>query len=242
MKKQMLICILIFSAGWLIAGTMQESFLKANAAYNAGKVQDALTLYKSIEPKGQAVWHNMGNCYFKLGNYADAIVQWRRAQKYASWREVAILEQYIIQAYRAQGASYDQSWQTRMHALIIRGGALCSLFMLQLIFLCLVWILFLCGPGWFKKSRYALFVLLSVSTLLIGVVGIVNYRVQEYPYGLVTKNVISVYAGPGRDFALLAEAKMLDTMRVYQKRDGWLKVRLDRSGYGWIAEADLEVL
>ena len=71
---------------------------------------------------------------------------------------------------------------------------------------------------------------------------LLKYRDQEYPYGIVTKNSISVYAGPGSDYARLTEAKMLDKVRVYQRRDGWLKVHIDQFGYGWIKFADLAML
>lgn len=225
--------------GWLVSGTMQEAFLQANAAYNAGKVQDALKLYQSINPKGPAVFYNMGNCYFKLGNYPDAIVHWRRAQKNVSSRDISTLEQYIIQAYQAQDAPYKQSLATRFHIWIIRCGSLCSLFMLQLIFLCCLWALFILGATLIKQSRYVVLILLSVSTVAVACVGVFNYRFQEYPYGIVTKNVISVYAGPGRDYARLTEAKVLDEVRIYQKRDGWLKVRIDQCGYGWVEATDL---
>lgn len=81
--------------------------------------------------------------------------------------------------------------------------------------------------------------LLSISMVVVACVGAVNYRFQEYPYGIVTKKVISVYAGPGRDYACLTEAKVLDEVRIYQKRDGWLKVHIDQCGYGWVEATDL---
>jgi tetratricopeptide (TPR) repeat protein len=240
MKNQLfLMGTLLFYTGWLVAGNMQEAFLQANIAYNAGKVQAALKLYKSIEPKGSAVFYNMGNCYFKLGSYPKAIVYWRRAQKNASSRDISTLEQYIIRAYQAQNATYKQSWGARFHMSIIRCGSMCSLFILQIIFLCCLWALFILGPTLIKQSRYIVLILLSASTVAVACVGVFNYRFQEYPYGIVTKNVISVYAGPGRDYARLMEARALDEVRIYQKRDGWLKVRIDQCGYGWVEKTDL---
>jgi tetratricopeptide (TPR) repeat protein len=240
MKKWLLLmCTVGLQASSLAAGTMQEIFLQANAAYMAGKVQDALELYQSINPKGPAVWYNMGNCYNEIGNYPEAIVQWRRAQKHASWRDFSTLEQYIRQAYQAQNRAYKQSIAARGHAWIMRCASLCSVFMLQLIFLWFLWALFLLGPALFKNSRYFLLTVLSLSTFLVACGGFYCYHFQECPYGIVTKNVISVYAGPGRDYARLTEAKVLDSVRVYQMRDGWLKVYIDQCGYGWLEKTDL---
>jgi tetratricopeptide (TPR) repeat protein len=68
----------------VVAGNVQEVFLKGNVAYLAGNIDGALKLYQTIDPKGPAVWYNLGNCYYRIGNYPEAIVAWRRAQKDAS--------------------------------------------------------------------------------------------------------------------------------------------------------------
>jgi tetratricopeptide (TPR) repeat protein len=241
-KQILLVYVLSVYTGVSIAGTVQETFLQANAAYMAGKVQDALKLYQSLEPKGPAVWYNMGNCYYKIGNYPEAIVHWRRAQKHVGWQDVSTLEQCIVQAYQAQGLAYHCPLSLRIHTAIIRCGSLCSLFMLQIIFLCCLWALLLLGLAWFKQSRYFLLIMMSGCTFFVACVNIVAYRFQEYPFGIVTKKVISVYAGPGKDYACLTEAKVLDVVRVYQKRGDWLKVQIDQCGYGWIQAADLVVI
>ena len=135
MKKQLLFICMIVHTLSVIAGTMQETFLKGNAAYLAGKMDEALKLYQSMEPKGPAVAYNMGNCYFRIGKYPEAIVQWRRAQKDASWRDFAVLDSYIAQSYDALGIVRDQSFMTRMQTWLARPLALFSIFVLQLLFL-----------------------------------------------------------------------------------------------------------
>lgn len=239
MKKQILFACALVQALSLFAGTMQEAFLKGNASYAVGNINDAIKLYQSIEPKGPAVWYNMGNCYYRIGNYPEAIVHWRRAQKDASWSDVATLESYVAQSYQALGMVYERSVITFIDTWLMRCGSLCSMLFLQLLFLCCLCALFLSAPFLLKQSRYYMMTMLSLCTLCVFFIGIYKYRNQEYPYGIVTKNAISVYAGPGVDYARLTEVKMLDTVRIYQKRDGWLKVRVDQFGYGWIHDADL---
>lgn len=242
MKKQILFACALVQTWCLIAGTMQEAFLKGNAAYLSGDINEALNHYKSIEPKGPAVVYNMGNCYYRLNNYPEAIVQWRRAQKDASWQDFDKLEGYISQAYQVVGVDHETSIFTRIQTWVARCGSLCSLFILQILFLCCLFTLFVALPTLLKQARYYTMIILIVSTFCVIFIGVVTYRNQEYPYGIVTKNSISVYAGPGVDYARLTEAKMLDTVRVYQRRDGWLKVRVDQFGYGWIQETDLAVI
>jgi tetratricopeptide (TPR) repeat protein len=226
----------------MVAGNLQENFLKGNAAYAAGNVDAAIKLFQSIEPKGSAVWYNLGNCYYRLADYPQAIVHWSHAQKNASWRDFAILETYIAQSYAALGNVHDQSFMMRMHTWIRHITSLFSIFVLQLLFLFCWALLFFVLPRLLRQSRYYIIVLLSVLTLSGGLLCIFKYRDQKYPYGIVTKNSISVYAGPGSDYARLTEAKMLDKVRVYQSRDGWLKVHVDQFGYGWVKSADLAMI
>ena len=242
MKKQTLFIFVCLQTLDIIAGTMQEAFLKGNAAYLVGNSADALKLYQSIEPKGPAVWYNMGNCYYRMAQYPEAIIHWRYAQKDVSWRDWTTLESRIVQSYEALGMVREQSFVSRMHTWVMRVMSLFSLLILQLIFLlCWLMLLFIL-PRLLLQSRYYMIILLSMASIFFGVLCFLKYRDQEYPYGIVTKNSISVYAGPGSDYARLTEAKMLDKVRVYQHRDGWLKVQVDQLGYGWIQDADLAMI
>lgn len=242
MKKQIVFILLMMQTLNIAAGTMQETFLKANAAYQAGNIDASLKLYQSIEPKGPAVWYNLGNCYYHMGNYPEAIVAWSRARCDASWHDRTTLDAYIAQSYEALGMGQQQSFMMLLYARILDVASICSLLLLQLLFLlCFVALLFLL-PRLLRQSRYYVITIVSVITILIGLLCIVNYREQKYPQGIVTKNSISVYAGPGQDYARVTEAKMLDKMRVYESREGWLKVHFAQFGYGWVAIADLAVI
>src|SRR3972149_12130830 len=59
----------------------QETFLQANKAYKEGKFQDALVLYKKIPVKESGLYYNMGNAFYKLGQYGKALLYWRRAER-----------------------------------------------------------------------------------------------------------------------------------------------------------------
>jgi len=240
--KLALVTLLIFLSFSIDAGTLQETFLQGNAAYQSGNMDAALKLYESIEPKGPAVWYNLGNCYYHLGNYPEAIVHWSRARHDASWRDRITLDAYIAQSYEALGMVQEQVFVMRIYKWIVDIASLCSLLILQLFFLLCFFVLLFLLPRLLKQSRYFIITGLIIVTIFISVACIVTYREQKYPCCIVTKNSISVYAGPGQDYARLTEAKMLDKVRVYEQRESWLKVHLAQFGYGWIAKADLAMI
>ena len=75
---------LFFVTNLCFAGSAQEAFLRANDLYEQKRFQSALDLYQTISNKGGAAWHNIGSCWYHLGNYAQAIACWRLAQKNSS--------------------------------------------------------------------------------------------------------------------------------------------------------------
>jgi tetratricopeptide (TPR) repeat protein len=61
---------------------IRKLFAQAGQAYDAGQFQDAATRYEQILKDGfeaPAIFFNLGNAYFKLGNAGLAILNYRRA-------------------------------------------------------------------------------------------------------------------------------------------------------------------
>ena len=54
--------------------TIKESFLQANVVYAQEEFKQALYVYQRIDNKGAAVWFNMGNCWYHLKQYVDALL------------------------------------------------------------------------------------------------------------------------------------------------------------------------
>jgi hypothetical protein len=74
MIKKLIVIVFIAHIFWCTA-TDQETFLQANNAYSKKDFKQALYLYQHIENKGAAVWFNMGNCWYYLEQYAEALLK-----------------------------------------------------------------------------------------------------------------------------------------------------------------------
>src|SRR5438045_7104192 len=58
------------------------AFAKANEAYSAGRFQEAVEGYQSLASSGQwsaNLFYNLGNAWFRLGNFGEAILNYERA-------------------------------------------------------------------------------------------------------------------------------------------------------------------
>lgn len=243
MKTAKPLCIsLLLYMSMTFAGNAEETYLKAHAAYQARDWPKALSLYESINPKGPAVWYNIGNCYFNQEKFPEAIVSWRRAQKNLSWTDYKKIEQYIQDSYNAMGVNYETDGITALKNFFAWSSSKISLLILQLLFLAcwffLLWLL----PQLIAQKKYVQVIALCMITAATATLCYVRYHKQNYPYGIVIKKTISVYAGPGRDYAPLATAQTLDIMRLQLQRDNWLKVYARQFGYGWVHADDLALI
>lgn len=81
MKRVIFLLLISICSLTLLADNKQLS-LEAEQMYKEGKYQEALTLYEQILNSGREsshLYHNLGNCYYKLGENTQAILNYERA-------------------------------------------------------------------------------------------------------------------------------------------------------------------
>jgi tetratricopeptide (TPR) repeat protein len=84
MKKNVLIIVIAFLALFSYATENQLIIAKANKAYTDGLFTNAVDLYKQVLASGNESWelyYNMGNSYYKLNDFASAILYYEKAKK-----------------------------------------------------------------------------------------------------------------------------------------------------------------
>lgn len=80
MKKQLIITLLaLFFSGYALAN--DDMFVKANQGYKTKDYGKALELYLNIaeDEVSSSLLYNIGNTYFRLGDYANSILHYERA-------------------------------------------------------------------------------------------------------------------------------------------------------------------
>src|SRR2546430_2165903 len=83
MKKQFWLFVttsVFFLAG--VSAADESGFAKANQAYSEGRFQEAADGYESLVQSGQwnaNLFYDLGNAYYRLGNFGKAILNYERA-------------------------------------------------------------------------------------------------------------------------------------------------------------------
>ena len=84
MKKKVLMIFMMFLALFSHASENQLIIAKANKAYADGLFTNAADLYKQVLSSGNESWelyYNLGNSYFKMNDFASAILYYEKAKK-----------------------------------------------------------------------------------------------------------------------------------------------------------------
>src|ERR1700674_2628154 len=70
------------AAAHSVRGDQDPVFTKANEDYNAGRFQEAVDGYQSLVASGRwsaNLFYDLGNAWFRLGNFGEAILNYERA-------------------------------------------------------------------------------------------------------------------------------------------------------------------
>ena len=236
--KAGIIIFLLATVVQLHPETAQKSFVHAGRAYNTGSFKKALGMYQAMNEKGPGVWFNMGNCFFALQNYPQAIVAFKRAERGAPSALLKAIDQHMHVSYRQLGKQKDQNW---FLSTIESWAYMFPPFLYQLLFLIswyALWLVIIRR----QKIRFHLFFLTTLSLLLMlfGSILLVHYYAHIYTKGIVIKES-RLFAGPHEQYDVLKELSLLEDVHITESRKGWYKVATQNQT-GWVAAGSIETV
>jgi tetratricopeptide (TPR) repeat protein len=231
--------IMVFCTTAMYAQQDEELFLQANIAYKHQAFKEALNRYDHMMHKGEAVWQNMGNCAYQLARYDQALLYWRRAQKFAYAANYYILENNIRTLYQQHDLEMPYSFFERyVHALaVILRYIPCIIWQLVFI-LCLsiLGILFL-----IMKRKKLIFICLLLMYFLISIGLIAYYYAANRRIGIVRDEHAKLYTGKDTRFKEIKNLSHGQELVIMKESDDWLKVH-DATTVGWIPRTAVELV
>jgi len=213
----------------------QEVFLQANKLYKEREYEKALEAYASLPNKSTAVWYNTGNGLYHLGNYIEALVAFKRAERDATSMQRQAIEHNIHQVREALDippavVSYAQ----RLYEFFTRPLGIVSLLFLQIMFLLLLYCTFFCMRRMFRSKKYGIcFVWLTGLTFWCGIsLGIKAYDTR-YERGIVIQQQGTMFVGPDKKYDASGTIMLADELIILEKRAEWYKVKKGKL-FGWV--------
>ncbi|MBI4432697.1 MAG: tetratricopeptide repeat protein [Candidatus Omnitrophica bacterium] len=225
----------IVSLAW--AGA-EDDFKKANAAYTAGDFRGTVQLYESVTARGNAdgaVYYNLGNAYFRLGEKGKALLNYQRARrllprdKDVTWN-IHILKSILADRIPDEKKPLPLAWNeigllfTAVLAGLLGVGVMATLFPR--------W-----GALWRLKTRFLVACLLTFFLL-----GAVQWIKTRDPRAVVLAKEIFTRYGPSeaetKAFLLHEGAEV----SVLDESGDWFYITLPNKSSGWIPRSSVEVI
>lgn len=240
-------CLGIYAYGQ----TAEETFEKANQAYNNGLFQEAIQGYEAILSEGkqsEVLYYNLGNSYYQLKRVGPAVYYYEKAlwinPNYADAQyNLSFAENMKIDAIEP----LPQTQLQKYHRKILRMFSLNSWAILSLIF---VWgtLLFFGLFRYVQHSRSKrVYFGLSILSLILSLNGLYfswQSDISRYSpsYAILWDTKVQVQSEPNQRSEFLFEIHEGTKVQVLDALESWQQIQLANGSVGWVKNAQLVVI
>ncbi len=247
--KNILIILLSFICSAAFAkADLQALYKKGNDEYAKGSYQAALTFYRTVETEGfrsAELYYNIGNCYYQLDSLASSILYYERAKLLDPSDEdigfnLDIANQKTVDRVDKMPVLFIMDgWQKLASKLSLQGWSFLTItcFWISMIALALYVI---------SAERIKKILFFSIASILF-IGGIVTYtiassqnnRLNKEKEGIIFSPTVTIKSAPssGKDLFVLHEGTKV---RILDKAEGWVKIRLGNGNVGWLPESGIQ--
>ncbi len=235
--------------------TASETMSTANQLYDTGQFSQAARSYQQLVDQGftdSALFYNLGNAYFKEGDYGRAILNYRRAEQLAP-RDADIKANLDL----ARGQRVDHLEETDTNEGLFSSVARWSQQWLTInelaIGVLIVWITFVFLMILFDHIsnanilREGIQYIVSVTALVlvVGIFGLGSriYATNAQPEAVVLAQEVNVSSGPGSQYVTEFTLHNGAEVRLLENRGNWTRLALaDDELQGWVPTHTVEVV
>ena len=232
-----------------LAASKDATFRRGNDAYFHGKFKEAIDAYEQVAALGVRsadLYYNLGNAYLKADQLGPAMFNYERALELDPAQEDA---QFNLKAAREAarkkgedklvGAEAAPLWQRVVQPYTV--GAIGWLFLglYTTLFLLLIALHFV-PPGFLRVGLWAGFAFLVIGSGLAGALLAGRlYLADRVEQAIVLPDSLQVKEGPDPNYQAMFSVHAGLRVRITEKEQDWVRVRLANGLEGWVREADL---
>ena len=255
LKKVASVVILLLSLGASMniqAKDLDSLWTAGVQAYTDGKFADASTAWTSIEESGQKsakLYYNLGNAWFKQGNYPKAILNYERALRldpsYSDARYNLEFTGNFVQDKIEPVPEFILKSVARKVCYVMGSNAWAVIFLVLLAAALVMGLLFLLGSSVGKRRAgfYCGIVLLLLSAGALSFSAWQKSDSMKTDTAIVMSPVSSVKSSPSsgssKDLFVIHEGTKVT---ILDEVGSWKNISLADGRQGWLPAADLEVI
>jgi hypothetical protein len=233
------------------ASTEEDLMAKGNQYYQSGNFEKAADTYQKVVEAGYespSLYFNLGNAFYRLGKTGYSILYYEKAAKLAPSDEdishnLAIANNKIVDKLDILPTFYlFKWWESILVTFTISGWTYLAYFFYMLVLISI-------GVYFFSKSqnmqKYAVYstggflLLLIITYMLLSVRMNRELNIRD---GVITEQVVNVKSSPddkSTDAFIIHEGIKV---RMEDKVNDWVRIRLRDGKVGWLQEKDLGII
>lgn len=220
----------------------------ARAAYTAGDYAQALRLYTRVAEHGMEsaqLHYNIGNCHYKAGHTAQAILWYRRALKLDPTFEdashnLAMAQLQIVDKIDPIAPPFYKRWLRSVVLWMSPNGWAWAALALFALTVAALFVLFSRAGYALRRASApvaALALILALATLRIAAQAKEN--AVESTHGVVLSPSVTVRSTPHEQGTELFTIHDGLTVAIEKLVEGWYEIRLEDGRVGWLPQSDL---
>lgn len=247
MRTLILIITVLLTGFSAFAQTGQQE--QAETFYREGKYQEAAQVYKNILAEGKessALYYNLGNCYYKLGENTQAILNYERAllldpSDGMARYNLKMAEKGIVDKIEVLPELFFVRWFKAVETYFSADQWGTISVVLFIFFLCMAALFFYAGTVGWKKTGFwvgvvALF--FTATTLFFAVKQ--HHRITNREYAIITASSVTVKGAPDNSGTALFLIHEGLKVRVIGTLGNWYNIRVADGNEGWVEKSELE--
>lgn len=248
MKKLFIILSVLFLATRLL-GAEPQTVQEAARLYQEGKFQESADIYNKVLAEGKEsakLYYNLGNCYYKLGENTQAILNYERAlllnpsdreAKYnlnmaqrATVDKISVMPEFFVNRWYK---NFVSSFSADQWAYVSVG---CFL-----LFLAMAALFFYSSSVGIKKTGFILgFCMLFLTVATVFFAFRQEHRIVEREYAIVMTPSVTVKGAPDNSGTELFVVHEGLKVKILSSLGDWYNIRMTDGNEGWLPKSDLE--
>ncbi|MFN8258680.1 MAG: tetratricopeptide repeat protein [Bacteroidales bacterium] len=241
--------VLFFQIKFIAQTNVEYKILKdANRAYNEGEFQKAAEQYEKLVKTGYSaaeLYYNLGNSYYRLGDYKSAILNFERAKKLAPGDEniqinLEFSQKYVQDKIEELPEFFLISWIRGFFDLfsskswgIISITGFIGFLSLALVFLFTRVLLF-------RKIAFYLGIIIAFISLVSFYASYKQYKIQTtHNTAIIFEQSVSVKSSPNENGTVLFVIHEGLKVTITGTSGNWKEIKLSDGKIGWLPKESI---